>query len=174
LTSSEDVGRPFTGKTVGIKGGFMKVKDIMCKTLFCCTPTDAIQKAAELMKANEVGSIPVVNNCNDKKLLGIITDRDICVKAVAAGKSNSTVKVSEVMTKGPVTCSPDESIEACEALMERMQVRRIPVVDAQGVCIGIVAQADIALRDTAEHTSQTGAAISQHRHQPQREMAAHT
>jgi CBS domain-containing protein len=146
----------------------------MSKTLFCCTPADAIQKAAELMKANDIGSLPVVNDCNDKKLFGIITDRDICIKAVAAGKSNSTVKVSEVMTKGPVTCGPDKSIEACEALMERMQVRRIPVVDAQGACIGIVSQADIALRDTAEHTSQTVAAISQHRHQPQRQIAANT
>jgi len=100
-------------------GGFMNVKDIMSKTLFCCTPEDGIQKAAELMKANDIGSIPVVTNCSDRKLLGIVTDRDICVKAVAAGKSNVSVKVSEVMTKTPATCRPDESVEACEALMER-------------------------------------------------------
>jgi len=148
----------------------MKVQDVMSKTLFCCTPADSVQKAAELMKANDVGSVPVVNDCNERKLLGIVTDRDICVKAVASGKSNSTLKVSEVMTKGPVTCGPDESIEECEAKMVRNQVRRIPVIDSRGICIGVVAQADIALRDTAEHTHHTVAAISQHRSQPQ--MAA--
>jgi CBS domain-containing protein len=148
----------------------MKVQDIMSKTLFCCTPTDSVQKAAELMKDNDVGSVPVVNDCNERKLLGIVTDRDICIKAVASGKSNGTLQVSEVMTKAPVTCGPDESIEACEAKMERNQVRRVPVIDMRGICIGVVAQADIALRDTAEHTYHTVAAISQHRSQTQ--MAA--
>lgn len=161
-----------TGERCAKTGGFINVKDIMSKTLVCCTPEDGIQKAAELMKANDIGSIPVVNDCSDRRLLGIVTDRDICVKAVATGKSNVRVKVSEVMTKGPTTCGPDESVEACEALMERKQVRRIPVIDARGACIGIVSQADIALRDTAEHTSKTIAAISQQRHQPQLQMAA--
>lgn len=149
----------------------MKVKDIMSKTLVCCTAADSIQKAAELMKANDVGSLPVVNDCNERKLLGIITDRDICINAVAAGKSNGAVTVSEVMTKTPVTCSPDDSIEECEAKMERNQVRRIPVIDSRGLCVGIVAQADIALRDTAQHTHHTVAAISQHRSQRQSHAA---
>ena len=150
----------------------MKAKDVMSKTLFCCTPADSIQNAAALMKDNDVGAIPVVNDCKERKLLGIVTDRDICVKAVATGKSNGTMKISEVMTKGPTTCGPDEPIEACEALMERKQVRRIPVVDTHGVCIGIVSQADIALHDTAEHTYHTVATISQHRAQPQSQIAA--
>lgn len=153
------------------EGGFMNVKDVMSKTLFCCTPADAIQKAAELMKNNDVGAIPVVNDCTERKLLGIITDRDICIKAVATGKSPGAMKVSEVMSKAPVTCGPDESIGACEAKMERNQVRRVPVVDAKGTCIGIVAQADIALRDTAEHAHHIVAAISQHRTHSQ--IAAH-
>ncbi|MGB8477529.1 MAG: CBS domain-containing protein, partial [Acidobacteriaceae bacterium] len=101
------------------------------------------------------------NNDKERKLLGIITDRDICIKGVAAKKTNGTIKVMDVMTKSPITCRPDDSIEACESKMEQNQVRRIPVVDAHGVCIGIVAQADIALHDIAEHTSHTVAAISQ-------------
>ena len=141
----------------------MNVKDVMSKTLFCCTPDDAIQSAAELMKNNDVGAIPVVNDCTERRLVGIITDRDICIKVVAAGKSTGTMKVSDVMSKKMVTCGPDESLDACEAKMERNQVRRIPVIDAKGACIGIVAQADIALRDTAEHTQHIVAAISQHR-----------
>ena len=150
----------------------MRVEEMMSKNLFCCTPTDGIQQAAKLMKDNDVGAIPVVNDCNERKLLGIITDRDICVNAVAMGKSIGTTKVSEVMTNKPATCGPEESIEACEATMERNQVRRIPVVDTYGVCIGMVSQADIALHDTAEQTYKTLAAVSRHHAQPQGQVAA--
>ncbi len=147
----------------------MQVKDLMSKKLYCCTPVDTIQTAAGLMKNNDVGAIAVVNDCSERKLVGIITDRDICVKAVAVGGSTA-LKVNDLMSKALVTCSPDESIEACEAKMERSQVRRIPVIDARGICLGVVSQADIALRDTAEHTHHTIAAISQHR--PQSLMTA--
>lgn len=118
------------------------VKDVMSKALFCC-------------------------NCTERKLLGIITDRDICIKAVATGRLTGAMEVSEVMSKATVTCGPDESLEACEARMERNQIRRVPVVDAKDTCIGIVAQADVARHDTAEHTYHTVAAISQHRTQSQ-------
>ena len=67
----------------------------------------------------------------------------------------------------PATCRADESIEGCESLMKRHQVRRIPVVDASGVCVGIVSQADIALSDTPEHIKDTLAAVSQQRARPQ-------
>jgi len=140
----------------------MKVREVMTKTPVCCMSVDSLQTAADLMKSHDVGAVPVVNNYTERKLLGIVTDRDICIKAVALGKINGMIKVMDVMTKSPITCRPDDSIEACESKMERNQVRRIPVIDAQGVCIGIVAQADIALRDIAEHTSHTVAAISQH------------
>lgn len=145
----------------------MKVKEVMSKTLYCCTPTDTIQKAAELMKDNDVGAIPVVNDCKERKLLGIITDRDICVKVASTGKSTVAVKVGEVMSKSPTTCKPDDTLEACEMKMEQKQVRRIPVVDASGKCVGLVAQADIALRDTPLHIHHTLAAISQHHAHPQ-------
>lgn len=137
----------------------MKVKDVMSKTPFCCTATDSIQNVAELMRKHEIGAIPVVASCVDRKLVGIVTDRDICVRAVAAG--NSRALVGQIMTRSPVTCGPEESIEDCETKMEEHQVRRIPVLDVQGCCIGIVAQADIALHDSSDHTYRTIAAISQ-------------
>jgi CBS domain-containing protein len=123
----------------------MKVQDIMSKTLSCCAATDTLQRAAQLMKEHDVGAIPVVNDCDERRLLGIITDRDICMKVVAQGNLTSTAKVSEAMTSTPATCRPNESIEGCESLMKRHQVRRIPVVDSSGVCVGIISQADIAL-----------------------------
>ena len=148
----------------------MRVKDLMTKTPFCCTEGDTIQHAASLMKMHDVGSVPIVNNCDERKLLGIVTDRDICIKAVATRKETSSIKVSEVMTNALHTCRVDDSVESCEALMERYQVRRVPVVDSHGICVGIVSQADVALRDSDEHTGYTVAAIS--KHTPHRKPAA--
>jgi CBS domain-containing protein len=150
----------------------MNVQDIMSKTLSCCAATDTLQKAAQLMKEHDVGAIPVVNDCDQRKLLGIITDRDICMRVVAQGNLTSTAMVSEAMTSTPATCRPDESIEACESIMKRHQVRRIPVVDSSGVCVGLVSQADIAMRDTPEHIKDTLAAVSQRRAQPQGQAVA--
>ena len=150
----------------------MKVQDIMSKTLSCCAATDTLQRAAQLMKENDVGAIPVVNDCNERKLLGIITDRDICMKVVAQGNLTSTAKVFEAMTSTPATCRSNESIEGCESLMKRHQVRRIPVVDSSGGCVGVVSQADIALRDAPEHIKDTLAAVSQQRPRPQGQAVA--
>ena len=165
-------GVPVGRATARARGGLMKVQDIMSKTLSCCAATDTLQKAAQLMKEQDVGAIPVVNDCDERKLLGIITDRDICMKVVAQGNLTSMAMVSEAMTNAPATCRPDESIEGCESLMKRHQVRRIPVVDSSGVCVGIVSQADIALRDTPEHIKDTLAAVSQHRARPQGQAVA--
>jgi CBS domain-containing protein len=138
----------------------MKVKGLMTQTPFCCKQTDTVQQAAEMMKMHDVGAIPVISEGDDRKLVGILTDRDICIQVVAAGKTGSQVKVAQVMSKSVATCHIDDSVSSCEALMERHQVRRIPVVDGHGRCIGIVCQADIALHDSASHTSHTLAAIS--------------
>ncbi|TCK73555.1 CBS domain-containing protein [Acidipila rosea] len=140
----------------------MNVKDVMTTLPYCCKPTDTVQEAALLMKAHDVGAIPVVNDCDEKKLLGIITDRDICLRIAAEGEASGKVKVSEVMTRSVETCQAEDLIESCEAKMAMRQVRRMPVVDKQGICVGIVSQADVALRDTAEHTSYMIAAISRH------------
>jgi CBS domain-containing protein len=155
----------------------MRVKDLMTKTPFCCTDKHTIQHAASLMKSHDVGAIPVVTSCEEGKLLGIITDRDICIKAVATDQGTCAFEVSEVMTKSPYACHADDSIEACEALMEQHQIRRIPVVDDKGICVGIVSQADIALRDSADHAGRTLAAISKHqmhRQQASRQAAIGT
>ena len=143
----------------------MKSREVMSTVLFCCTPDESTEKAAQLMRDHEIGAIPIVNDCSERKLVGIITDRDICLKVVAAGKAASSVQISDVMTRWPITCSPEDPIEVCEDIMRQRQIRRIPVVDAKGVCLGIVAQADIALHDTPEHTGRTLAAVSQHAHQ---------
>lgn len=140
----------------------MKSREIMSRVLFCCTPSDTVERAAQLMRDHEIGAIPIVNDCTERRLVGIVTDRDICLRAVAAGKAGATLAIADVMSKWPTTCSPDDPIEVCEEIMRRKQIRRVPVVDSRGVCLGMVSQADIALNDTAEHIYRTLAAISQH------------
>ena len=124
----------------------MLVKEIMTDNPACCTPETNLQEVARLMLDNDCGAIPVIENKNNKRPIGVITDRDITVRAVAKGDNPLDLTVDAVMTKGIVTVKGDASIEECVRLMEDNQVRRIPVVDNNGGCIGMVAQADIAVK----------------------------
>lgn len=124
----------------------MRIQDIMTADPACCTPDMRLQDVARLMLDNDCGEIPVVDDFETRRLVGVVTDRDIAVRAVAEGRSPTDTKVSDVMSSSVVTARLDSSAdEACE-LMEENQVRRIPVVDREGRCCGIVSQADIALR----------------------------
>jgi CBS domain-containing protein len=113
------------------------------------------------MQREDVGLVPVVTE-NNAKLIGVLTDRDIVLKVVAAGRDPSATAVSEVMTAEPVACLPQESIEAAMELMANRQVRRIPIVDTDGAIVGIVSQADIATRlASPQETGQVVQAISE-------------
>lgn len=124
----------------------MKCKEIMTEDPVCCLPGDTVDQAAQLMKDDDVGSIPVIADQKTKRLLGIITDRDLAIKVVAPAREISAVKVEEVMTNDPVTCHADDDLNEAIDAMEMHQVRRIPVVDDNNRIIGIIAQADIATR----------------------------
>lgn len=131
----------------------MKCIDVMTKNPKACAPTDNVQQAAQLMKSEDVGPIPIVDD--NSKLEGIITDRDIVVKVVAEGQDPRTTKLAEVMTTDLITCAVDGDIEETLELMEDNQIRRIPVVDASGRLVGIISQADIATRlDDSEKTAE--------------------
>lgn len=138
----------------------MFVKDLMTSAVMCCTPWDTAQKAASLMKAHGVGAIAVVADPSDPLLEGIVTDRDLCCGVVAAGKNADVVQVADLMTRIPVTCGPEDTLEECEELMQEAQVRRVPVVNNRERCIGIVAQADIALHAPASQVATTIKKIS--------------
>ena len=120
----------------------MKVKDIMTKEPTTVTPNATVREAASLMQREDTGILPVVEG-GSKKLLGVITDRDIAIRVVAEGRDAST-PVSEVMSKGRlVTLQPDAGVEDAMEKMADEQVRRIPIVDDRSTLLGIVAQADI-------------------------------
>jgi len=134
----------------------MKAQDIMAKDPRCVTPRTSVQEAARLMKAEDVGALPVIESDSSRKLVGIVTDRDIAIRAVADGRDLGSVTVSDVMSKGATTAKASDSVDDVMQVMGREQVRRIPIVDDRDQLVGIVSQADVvrkAKSDTkSEHT----------------------
>jgi CBS domain-containing protein len=123
-----------------------KCADVMTREPACCEPGDSIARAAQLMKTEDVGAVPVVESAASRTLVGIITDRDIVVKLVAGGRSVENATVRDAMTNAPVTCCEDDDVSRAVSAMAERKVRRIPVVDGGGNLRGIIAQADIATR----------------------------
>jgi CBS domain-containing protein len=104
--------------------------------------------------------MPVVASQPSRRLVGMITDRDLCCSVVAQGMDPKTTPIEKLITLAPLTCREGENIEVCERLMQEHQVRRIPVIDAEDRVIGIVSQADLALKDKPERVSKTVTEIS--------------
>ena len=123
----------------------MKAQDIMSKDPMCVTPDTPLVEAARIMKTENIGVVPVVESTGSKRLVGVLTDRDIAIRAVAEGRDGATTSVGHVMSSDVRTSAPDDSVEDVMELMGREQVRRIPIVDDRGNLVGIVAQADIVL-----------------------------
>jgi CBS domain-containing protein len=122
----------------------MKIKEIMSATPVCCIPTATAQAVARLMKTEDVGAIPVIEDLSTRKLVGIVTDRDLCLHVVADALLPERIQVKKLMTTKVVTCKPEDTPEECLKLMRKHQVRRIPVVNDDGSCIGLVSLADVA------------------------------
>jgi CBS domain-containing protein len=110
----------------------------------CCMPDSSLQEVARLMVENDCGCIPVVDSQLGMKPIGTITDRDITVRTVASGQNPLEMKASDIMSIDIATIKPSASLEECFDVMEEKEIRRILVVDEQGRCCGIVAQADVA------------------------------
>lgn len=121
----------------------MKAREMMSTDPVCCTPENTIAEAAQLMKQNDCGCLPVVEDLASKKLVGTITDRDIACRCVAEGKAADT-PVREAMSPDPSCCGPEDDVSDVSRIMQERQVRRVPVIDEQGCCVGMIAQADLA------------------------------
>ena len=131
----------------------MQVKEIMSKNPVCALPDSEVREVAEMMVEFDCGSIPVVENSETlKPLLGVVTDRDIVCRLIAAGKNPLEARVRDCMSTPAVTVRPEDTVERCSNIMEENQIRRIPVVDDSGAVAGIVTQAHIA-----RHTSRSEA-----------------
>ncbi len=139
-----------------------KCDQVMTKEPVCCLPNDLVSKAAELMKSEQIGSIPVIENEQTRKLVGIVTDRDLALRIVAEGLDAKTTKVEIVMTRHVVTCHAEDDLQKALDAMSNHQLRRIPVVDGENKIVGIIAQADVARRvNEPEKTAQLVKEISQ-------------
>jgi CBS domain-containing protein len=137
----------------------MKAKEIMTKTPSVVTPDTSVQEAARMMQTEDVGVLPVVDSQGSRRLVGLITDRDIAIRVVAEGRTSA--RVSDAMTSNPKTAKPDDSVKDVMDLMGTEQVRRIPIVDDTGAIVGIVAQADIVLEGDDKRAERTIEKISQ-------------
>lgn len=123
----------------------MKVQDIMTSSPACCTAETSLREVAAMFVDHDCGAIPVVDGMETRRPIGIVTDRDIACRAVAKGLNALEMTAGDCMSSHPVTVTEDADLDDAMRLMEENRVRRLPVVDAQGRCVGIVAQADIAL-----------------------------
>ena len=139
----------------------MQVRDIMTKNPACCTADSSLQDVAKLMVKHDCGETPVVDNTTSMKLVGVITDRDITVRTVAAGKNPLEMTAGDCMSSPCVTVTQELSVQECSSVMEKNKIRRVPVVDDKGTCCGIVAQADIARHATERVTAEVVKVVSQ-------------
>jgi CBS domain-containing protein len=121
----------------------MRARELMTKDPACVTPDDTLQHVAQLMADNDCGCIPVVEGRGQARIVGVVTDRDIALRAVARGRSADAV-VADVMTREVECCPPDADLQTVERAMSDRQIRRVVIADADGCCLGIVSQADLA------------------------------
>jgi CBS domain-containing protein len=133
----------------------VRVSDIMTPEPAWCTPDTTAQEAATLMRDNDCGSIPVVESRERRRLIGIVTDRDLAIRGLAEGKGPET-RVGDLMTTAPITTVAEDEVEIVREVMVARLVRRVPVVDPNGNLVGIVAQADIAREDGAASDQEVG------------------
>jgi CBS domain-containing protein len=140
----------------------MKCSEVMTVNPSCCLVTDTVHRAAQLMKSEDVGPIPILDDLESRRLRGVITDRDIVLKVVAKDLDPNTTRVSEIMTTDVVTCLINDDAHKAVSLMEEHQVRRIPIVNDTGQLTGIVSLADVATR--MKEPGQTAAAVKEISH----------
>ena len=125
-------------------------EEVMTRNPATCAPQSPVTEAAQMMEREGVGAIPI---CENGKLEGIVTDRDIAVRVVAGGRDPKSTSIQEVMTRNPECVSAGDSVDRALEVMESRQVRRIPVIDGSGKLVGIIAQADIATRLGNDHAT---------------------
>jgi CBS domain-containing protein len=128
----------------------MQLRDVMTASVQDIPADATLMQAAEKMKSLNVGAIPV---CENDRLIGMITDRDITVRAVAEGRDPRQTTVRDAMTRDVCFCYADDSLESAAKLMEEKQIRRLPVFDRSGRAIGIVSLGDLAVRNRDDRLS---------------------
>jgi len=125
----------------------MLVKEVMTKDVECVRPDDTLQQAARKMKLLDVGPVPV---CDNDRLAGMLTDRDIVLRCVAEGGDTRTAKVREAMSEGVTYCFEDDDVSEASRLMQEKQIRRLVVLNRDKRMAGIVSLGDLAVKPGAK------------------------
>jgi CBS domain-containing protein len=134
------------------------IRDIMTTDIECASPESTLQDAASAMKAHDIGSLPV---CEGKRVVGIITDRDIAIRGVAEGRDPGSTKVRDCMSKDIVSVREDSDLKEAERLMRERQLRRLPVLNGEGNLVGYLAIAKIARTESPEEAGKVLQGVSQ-------------
>jgi CBS domain-containing protein len=132
----------------------VKVQDLMTDQVEIVSPDTGLENVARLMAENDIGSVPV---CQDRNILGLITDRDIVIRAVAKGENPASMKAREVMSTDIISVSPDTDAHEAADTMSKYQIKRLPVVE-DGRLAGIVALGDLAIENI--HVDEAGSALN--------------
>lgn len=122
----------------------MKARDIMTQNPDFVTPDERLTRAAQIMRDRDVGSVPVLDSGDSKRLEGVITDRDIAIRHVADEHGNDCVVEHHMSADALRTVAPDDDVDKVLETMKQSQVRRVPVVESGNRLVGIIAQADVA------------------------------
>ncbi len=139
----------------------MKIREVMTPNPACCTPDTSLREVAEMFVEYDCGAVPVVDNKESMRTLGIVTDRDIACRAIAKGANALELAARDCMSSPGVTVRAEESLDAAITAMEENRVRRLIVVDELGRCCGIVSQADIALKAPKSKTAEVVREVSE-------------
>jgi CBS domain-containing protein len=137
----------------------MKVKDIMHKGVEWVSPDTSVAAVAKRMQKHDIGAIPVGEN---DRLIGMVTDRDIALRAVAEGKDISKLTARDVMSKGVIWCRDSENVGAAALTMESKQVRRMPVIDDNKRMVGMLSLGDLSRAASQRITAEVTKAVSAH------------
>jgi CBS domain-containing protein len=127
----------------------MKIEDLMSTSLVTCHPRDNLSRAAQMMWEHDCGAVPVVDD--QARVVGMLTDRDICMAAYTQGLPLAQIRVSSVCSRIVQACDVNDTIEGAENLMRRAQIRRLPIVDRNGRLLGV-----LSLGDLAQHVHTNG------------------
>jgi CBS domain-containing protein len=128
----------------------MRIGEIMTKEVQTCRPEDSLEDAAQLLWDHDCGCLPVISGNGATRVVGLITDRDICMCALFQHKPLSGLQVSEAMSKQVFACRSADTVTAAENIMGGARIRRLPVLDEQDSLIGVVSLADLACKAARE------------------------
>lgn len=131
----------------------MRVEQIMTRQVSSCGTEDTLVQAAQLMWEHDCGCLPVCSGNGANRVVGVITDRDICMSALFKGKPLYELRVADAMSRQLQACRPSDSLTHVEKMMSQARIRRLPVVDDQGSLVGMISLADLAREAARENTA---------------------